>query len=434
MVTISWKYDYHFPIYYTLAKVLYSVFATPYALRFISCLLGVGSIVVFSQIVRTYVFRSNLYAGSFVILFLSLNRILHFIGYFGRPYTLLLFSYLLTVYFFLGLLRNSTQKDILGFSLSGLLLIFSHFYGIIYLISFLGVFFIMRKLNLISSIGTLSSRLKYFVWAVIGIASSLFMYKLYFSMVHPDGIAWIEPFSIGLLNFSIKRLFGSPLLYYFVVFSIGVYLGILLWNKTFQRHKETIYFVGLIGIPVLLVSIVSLAVSIIDSRYLSPLVVPITLLFGLSLIHILKRRQLILSLVFILLLVAEGVIILTTPTLFYDINWYKVEDKITTQLVDNPSIDTIVYAPRNMNLVLGYYLSDAADSLSREINLVGFNALESIQKYDFNLNKTRSLMYVDTTYGSEKLQDDILSHLRTTYDEYAVTSIGRVNIYLFRSE
>jgi 4-amino-4-deoxy-L-arabinose transferase-like glycosyltransferase len=253
-------------------------------------------------------------------------------------------------------------------------------------------------------------------------------------MVHPDGIAWIEPFSIGLLNFSIKRLFGSPLLYYFVVFSIGVYLGILLWNKTFQRHKETIYFVGLIGIPVLLVSIVSLAVSIIDSRYLSPLVVPITLLFGLSLIHILKRRQLILSLVFILLLVAEGVIILTTPTLFYDINWYKVEDKITTQLVDNPSIDTIVYAPRNMNLVLGYYLSDAADSLSREINLVGFNALESIQKYDFNLNKTRSLMYVDTTYGSEKLQDDILSHLRTTYDEYAVTSIGRVNIYLFRSE
>lgn len=125
--------DSHPPLYYFILHYWIHLFGvSEFSTRFLSVIFGFFAILMI-YVVGTLIFNKNVGIISSLILALSVFHI-HF-SQEARMYSLLTLLTLLSMYFFIKLIHGVNHKFLIGYILSSILLMYTHYFGLVILIT-----------------------------------------------------------------------------------------------------------------------------------------------------------------------------------------------------------------------------------------------------------------------------------------------------------
>lgn len=230
------KHDNHPPLYYLTVSSTYS--GSNLSLRFTSIIFGILSIpLVFLLGKELFDKRTGILSA----LFMSINAYMILQSQSARMYTLLICTSLLFVYFYIHYIKHGQKKDLIGFTIAGILSLYTHYFSV-----FIVLFIFVHQLYMFQS-----KRLdkKKITWSL----SAFVIMFLSFLPWLPIVLGQIARTDITL--FWIKDIqYLNVFLYYFtpyqlsivsyLFFGLFIFLLLFLLRELYYKEKETFIFVS----------------------------------------------------------------------------------------------------------------------------------------------------------------------------------------------
>lgn len=386
----------YYILYHTVLHFWIELFGdSEFSIRFPSVIFGVLSVYMIYKL-GELIFDTNIGLLSSFMLSISLYHIRY--SQEARSYSLLVLLALLSNYYFIKILENKDRKHIIGYILSSITMVYTHGYGLFYLI-FQNIYYIFKR-----------KEIKLKMWLTIQcIISSFFILWLLFLlrnieilMKRDSNVLQIPTFSsmYGVLQIpTFSSIYGTfkifagseQILYIFIaVIIIGLIIYIINdYNK--NEIYKYIFLVLWLLIPFIMSYIISYTVEpLYHNRYLIASFPAMILLFSKG-IYNFRNTKIIL---FILLIVTA----LQIPLIegyYQDVRndqWREAANYIENIKGDS---DIILLYPEFTKVVFGYYSK-------KDLNYIGIN-----RSFDINsINNERInriwLIYSHMQYKERK--------------------------------
>lgn len=340
------------PLYFLIMHCWIKLFGdSEFSLRLPSAIFGSISILLMYK-VATLMFDTRVGLTSVLILSLSTFHI----GYAqeARSYTLVSLLTLLSVYFFISLIRNTTRTNFVGYIVSTVLLLYNHYYCCFVLIAqniHMGLLYILQKETPL--------KIERWIFSQVGI---IILFTPWINnvakilvKVEQEGL-WIPKPSIYSLRetFLTYSGFGNFSEILFIIFTIFLFFSII---SHLEKKDSRIYFLLVwFLIPIVLPYIISLvSTPIYHTRYTIPssLAFYILVAQGMSTISSKHIKLAMVCLVIILSLVSLHD--------YYTYNKKEEWRELATFLNRNSTKEDLilVYPPWFLNSIFKYYFKKA---------------------------------------------------------------------------
>lgn len=260
--------DVHVPLYHTLLYVWQKLFGGDIAtVRYMSLLFFVATIPA-AYLLGSYAFNRSV--GLFAAFLLAISPFMNWYGSEARMYSLLALITVVHQYFFLKLLREGRAENWIGYTLTAILGIYTHYFFSFVLLTEV-IFFLFMRRHFVPK----KALLKFS--AVAGIVAASFAPWLYYA--NSLGLAsntrpnLSSPSSGDLFNTYSQFLFGFQVDYLnTIIVSLWPIVVLLAFFALQQNRKvpsETIFFVLAAVVPVIGAFIISITITpFYLSRYL----------------------------------------------------------------------------------------------------------------------------------------------------------------------
>lgn len=266
------------PLHYMLLHLWIIFFGkSEFSVRSLSVIFGVLTILMSYKISKLIFDRST---GTLCAFLIGVSTLHIYYSQEARPYMLTLFLSLLSIYFFIRLLKNQDIRILAGFIISNTLLIYSHYLGISIILAqniyVLTQYFFNKnlKLNIKTWIVLQGLILIFFLpWVVV--------IMTYYKEKTASLFFWVPPISIDTVVRSFTEFSGSESL--LLIFAI-----LFLLNKKTLSLKKNIYyllFLWLLTPFIILLAISKIFFPIYHERYVLIALIPFYILVSKGLMN-----------------------------------------------------------------------------------------------------------------------------------------------------
>jgi 4-amino-4-deoxy-L-arabinose transferase-like glycosyltransferase len=232
----------------------------------------------------------NRSAGLFAATLLAVSPFMNWYGSEIRMYTLFTFIVILNQYFFLQILKERTEKGWIGYGLTAVLGVFTHYFFFLAL-TVQAVFFFIKRTSFPRA------AVKRFLTSWITVAVAFIPWALYVFALGEAGNqepVLSSPTTVNLFSTLSQFLFGFQddhlNTFFLSLWPVSILVGFLALRKTRSMQVETEYFMYTVIISVLLAFVASIAITpVFVSRYLI-LAVPSLYLLLTSLLSVYPPR------------------------------------------------------------------------------------------------------------------------------------------------
>lgn len=397
----------HPPLYFVLVQLFFKIFGyTSFVLRFFSFLVGLGGLITL------YFLAKELYnkkAAIYSVVFLGINSYHIYYSQEGRMYALLFFTTTLSFFFLAKFLKERNLKWALWLGFSAGLMINSHFFGLLTLLS---IYFILLGFFIVCNKEQMKSFFK-FSFLSLFITSIMFLPSLKLLKKSSEiKEIWIPKPTSDAYTIIFKEFFGnSEILLLIITSLLFIYILSLVKQNKSSISLESIIsnkniFSFLILIPwiviVILIALIRshLSLPMIISRYFIGLIPPIIIMMSIGLLsfknEIVRKGILILFIIISLsdLFFVKDYYNKVTKTQFREVSNFIIQNSKKTEPVVSSLSPYFVYFLQN-------------DKIQHEI--IG-NSLEAyLLEMSQNPAKIKPFWYVDAhgrPYSvSEGMQD-----------------------------
>ena len=460
-------------LYFVILHIFTFFGTSEIILRLPSFIFGVLSIVLMYKIGKLFFGRIEGLIGAFL---LSISTMLIRHSQEARYYSLSTFLSLLSFFFLFKAVKGHDKKSWVGFILSTILAVLSHYYMILIILVeliFLGIFLVKDPksfLQGVKKIGKMRIFLIFFGLIIITLFSFPIIQNILDQFLSGSGYAGQATFGIPpssffqdlFSNFS----FGYSFSYYeflsgtwaasifFSIFLIFLLLGLITSIKKYT--DQTILLLIWIFLPAIIIYFLSVSLNsaLIDAKYLI-FIVPGYLLciskgississnilkyyykfiYGLSSIPLLEKRRLLISysIIAIILVAFVGATIIPLQ------EHYKLpgEDwKTTAMFLENNSMpgDAIVIKPSYLEECLDYYYEKNPSSVvfMKNITTSQEGTIRPFRDFSDLVSKSERVWIVSSPRHMQDYDSNILNW--TLYNTIKVRSFPGVYVYLYPS-
>tara|TARA_X000000950_G_scaffold220525_1_gene265607 strand:+ start:786 stop:2183 length:1398 start_codon:yes stop_codon:yes gene_type:complete len=383
------NYDYHNPVIFNLTlKYFLDIFSyNPEIARYLPLIYGSLFLIIIGPITRqvkkdnTFLFTTFLACLSIYIIKYSQEV---------RPYSLLLITSALNIYFFLKVIdkKKENKKNIFFFIFFSIINYSVNPFSLIILFS--QIFFITYKYFFFND-----RYIQLYIFALLISISYLLLNYSYISyqisfdnyMLSSDIINVID----GLY---FPRFFGSKIMGYFYLLLL-LFLIIKCRKKIFLENNNYLFFLTIIFFSYLIPLIYGiLSTPVLHDRYIIFILIPILILIS-CLLNELKNQRLkqILFSLLILLTIGNHLIEIfdrpkTKPEFNYVLNQIKKKDYN----------NIFLYNPRGTSIFIMNYLKNIQPNIEKELNFYDFKNLKE------NINSFWVLCYMPEVYFKCKVK------------------------------
>ena len=384
------KYDYHNPLFFNLVlKYFLDTFSyNPEIARYLPLVFGSLFLIIIRPI--TYqVKKDNTFLFTTLLACLSIYAIKY--SQEVRPYSLLLLTSALNIFFFLKVLKktNHNKKNIIFFVIFSITNYSTNPFSLI--IYFSQIFFISYKFFLFKE------RYNYFY------TSFLFIFVFYLLLNYNYFLFQIS-FESYMLSSDIvnvldglyfPRFFGSKIMGYFYLILI-LFLIIKCRKKIFLENNNYLFFLTIIFFSYLIPLFYGiLNTPVLHDRYIIFILIPILILIS-CLIKELKNnslRQILISLLILLTIGNHLIEIFQRPKTKPEFNF------IINQIKKSDNNNIVLFNPRETSIFIINYLKNIKPNIEQKVNFYEFKNL------DKNVNSFWFLCYMPEVYFQCKLNE-----------------------------
>lgn len=315
--------DVHVPLYFYLVKIFVTIFGmSELTLRIFSVILGILGLVAFAIFTKKF-FANKVAILSTAILSFSVFHIAY--SQVARMYSLLFLAIVCSLYFMFELLFQEKKYSLLGYIISNLIIIYTHFFGAFFILFQLIVLFIYQE-KLQNKKRIILGHLWMFISMIpFGIFMLIQVYRKIIGTSYAD---WMPPTTLTDLYVGFSAMSSNHILsiFFLIIFIYFIYKQTKSFKtKTTENIKKNIILIGLF-IGLILPSIITLITPIFAWRYYT-IIYPLFILMIVIVIqdfNFKKYEKLIWGIIFFLL-------ILSSLTLSFKIQENKLEEQICIQ-------------------------------------------------------------------------------------------------------
>lgn len=359
------------PLYYIVLHFWMKLFGdSEFSIRLPSVIFGILSIYLVFKLGELIYNRDIGIICSFI---LSISQYHIRYSQEARAYSLLVLLVLLSNYYFIKVLKNEANKankEIVGYIISSIMMIFTHIFGLFYLV-FQNIYYIIfKKENIKFWLLVQSSILSFFIlW------SPFLLRRIENSIGTNNIVSNLQTIPTLKSVYGTFRIFvgSEEILYLFIAVII---IGLIIKLKEMQYDKEDtykyIFMILWLFLPILASVIISYTIGpIYMNRYFIASFPALLLLFSKE-IYDLKK----ISIIFLLIL-----IVLQIPLIekYYNDTdkeqWRDVANYIKDSKKDN---DTILLYPKFVQIPFGYYYKENTDY----IGISNFSDIKTVNNGD----------------------------------------------------
>ena len=369
------KIDYHTPILFNLVlKYFLNIFNyNPEVARYLPLIFGSLFLIIIGPI--TYqVKKDNTFLFTTLIACLSIYTIKY--SQEVRPYSLLLLTSALNIYFFLKLLieTENNKKNAIFYIVCSVINYSTNPFSLI--IFFSQIFFVFYRYFLFKE-----RQFQFYVSAIfVFIFYLLFNYNYILSQITFDNYELSSDIINVLDGLYFPRFFGSKIMGYFYLILL-VFLIIKSRQKIFLENNNYLFFVILIFSSYLIPLLYGiLNTPVLHDRYIIFILIPIFVLIS-CLIYDLRNnylRRILISLLIFLTIGNHLIEIFERPKTKPQFNF------IFNQIKKSNSKNIVLYNPRATSLLIMNYLKNIQPNIKKEFNFYNFKNLnENINSFWF---------------------------------------------------
>lgn len=351
-----------FVLYYTTLHFWIQLFGySEFSVRFLSVIFGVLSVYVIYKL-GELVFDTNIGLLSAFILAISSYHIRY--SQEARPYTLSILFVLLSSYYLIKILENKERKYIVGYIISSIVMIYTHGYGLFYLI-FQNIYYLIFKRRDIK------------LWVVIqAIILSFFVlpFLLRDARESLDTAYDLRVPTLSSIYNTFEIFVGNEQILY--IFILVIIIGLIIDLVTKKDLDKYVFMILWLFVPFIISAIISYTIQpIYHNRYFIASFSALILLFSKGISNF-RKVPIILFILFI-------VVVLQVPLIegyYKDIQkdqWREATNYIENNKKDN---DTILLYPQFTKIPFDYYYRN-------DINRVGINNSLDINSSINNSNR-----------------------------------------------
>ncbi len=380
--------DYHNPIFFNLVlKHFLNIFGyDPEIARYLPLIFGVLFLLIIGPI--TYqVKKDNTFLLTTVLACLSIYIIKY--SQEVRPYSLLLITSALNIYFFLKVInkKESYKKNtvffiifsIINYSVNpfSLIILFSQIFFVTY------KFFFFNDRYIQFYISTILISLSYLLFNYNYI---LFQISFENYMLSSDIINVID----GLY---FPRFFGSKIMGYFYLLLL-LFLIFKSRKKIFLENNYYLFFLTIIFFSYLIPLMYGiLNTPVLHDRYIIFILIPVLILISCLLNELRNQRlkQMLFSLLILLTIGNHLIEIFDRPKTKPEFNF------VLNQIKKKDSNNVVLYNPRGTSIFIMNYLRNIQPNIEEELNLYNFKNLKE------NINRFWVLCYMPEVYFNCKI-------------------------------
>jgi mannosyltransferase len=219
--------DIHPPLYFVLLHYWIHLFgASEFAARLLSAIIGIISLFMIYK-VGSLVFDHE--AGLLSAFIMALSGFHIWYSQDARPYSLLVLTSLLSMYFFIQLHRRRTHRDSIGYIVWSSLLIYTHYFGFFILLAqniFSCTLSFLKKERIALAGGKWLLLQGLLIVSYLPWSGALMNRLLGITRKATDGVSWIPLPSFQIVKDSLKTYAGSSeLMYLFLIFAVFAIAG-----------------------------------------------------------------------------------------------------------------------------------------------------------------------------------------------------------------
>ena len=369
------KYDYHNPVLFNLVlKYFLNIFGyNPETARYLPLIFGSLFLLIIGPIAyqvkkdKTYLFTTLLACLSIYIIKYSQEV---------RPYSLLLLTSALNIYFFLNLINKvgNNTKNIIFFIIFSVINYSTNPFSLI--IFFSQIFFIFYKYFLFKE-----SYIQFYISVLfICIFYLLFNYDYILSQISFNNYELSSDIINVLDGLYFPRFFGSKIMGYFYLILL-LFLIIKSWKKIFLENNSYLFFLTIIffsySIP-LMYGI--LKTPVLHDRYIIFILIPIFILISCLLIDLRNNylRRILISLLVLLTVGNHLIEIFERPKTKPEFNF------VFEQIKKSNNNNVVLYNPRGTSILIMNYLKNIQPSIEKELNFYEYKSFnENIYSFWF---------------------------------------------------
>jgi len=373
------QYDYHNPVLFNLVlKYFLDIFGyNPETARYLPLIFGSLFLLVIGPIAyqvkkdNTFLFTTLLACLSIYIIKYSQEV---------RPYSLLLLTSALNIYFFLKLLNKvgNNNKDTIFFIIFSVINYSTNPFSLI--IFFSQVFFIFYKYLLFKK-----SYIRFYISGLfICVFYLLFNYNYILFQISFNNYELSSDIINVLDGLYFPRFFGSKIMGYFYL-SLLVFLITKCWKKIFIENNNYLFFLIIIFFSYLIPLMYGIFnTPVLHDRYIIFILIPIFILIS-CLLNDLRNNYLrrILIILLILLTVSNHLIeIFERPKTKPQFNF------VFSQIKKSDNNDIVLYNPRGTSIFIISYFRNIQPNIEKELNFYEYKNLNK------NINSFWFLCYM----------------------------------------
>ncbi len=369
------KYDYHNPILFNLVlKYFLDVFSyNPEIARYLPLIFGSLFLIIIGPITLE-VKKGETFLLTTLLACLSIYTIKY--SQEVRPYSLLLLTSALNIYFFLKLLNNleNNKKNIIFFIIFSAINYSTNPFSLIIFSS--QIFFISYKYILFKD------KYNQFYISVIFICIFyiLFNYKYILFQISFDNYELSSDIINVLDGLYFPRFFGSKIMGYFYLLLL-TFLIIKCWRKIFLENNNYLFFLILIFFSYLIPLLYGiLKTPVLHDRYIIFILIPILVLISCLLNELINNylRRVLISILILLTLGNHIIEIFQRPNTKPEFNL------ILKQIKKSNNNNVVLYNPRGTSIFIMSYLENIKPNIKEKLNFYEFKNLnENISSFWF---------------------------------------------------
>ncbi len=369
------KYDYHNPIIFNLVLKYFLEIAgyNPEIARFLPLIFGSLFLLIIGSITNQ-VKKDNTFLLTTLLACLSIYTIKY--SQEVRPYSLLLLTSALNIYFFLNLLNKeeNNKKCIVFFIIFSVINYSTNPFSLI--IFFSQIFFILYKYLLFKE----RYNFFYISFLLICVFYLLFNYNYILFQISFDNYELSSDIMNVLDGLYFPRFFGSKIMGYFYLILL-LFLIIKLRKKIFLENNNYLFFLTIIFFSYLIPLLYGiLNTPVLHDRYIIFILIPIFVLIS-CLLNDLRNNYIKRILISLLILLTAGnhlIEIFDRPKTKPQFNFVFNQIKRT----DNNNI--VLYNPRGTSIFVINYLKNIDPNIEKEFNFYEYKNLnENINSFWF---------------------------------------------------
>tara|TARA_Y100000591_G_scaffold1022_1_gene854 strand:+ start:797 stop:2191 length:1395 start_codon:yes stop_codon:yes gene_type:complete len=407
------KIDYHTPILFNLIlKYFLNVFSyNPEIARYLPLIFGSLFLIIIGPI-TTQVKKDNSFLFTTLLACLSIYIIKY--SQEVRPYSLLLLTSALNIYFFLKLLNKieNNKKDIIFFIIFSVINYSTNPFSLI--IFFSQIFFVFYKYFFFKD-----SHIQFYISVpFVCVFYLLFNYEYILFQISFDNYELSSDIINVLDGLYFPRFFGSKIMGYFYLLLL-VFLIIRSRIKIFLENNNYLFFLILIFFSYLIPLLYGIFnTPVLHDRYIIFILIPIFVLIPCLLNNLRNNylRQILISLLILLTVGNHLIEIFERPKSKPEFNF------VFNQIKKSDNKNIVLYNPRETSLLIINYLTHIQPNVKKELNLYNFKNLnENISSFWF-------LCYMPEVNFNCKLNEK---------DNFKITEQKKtrlVHAYLFESQ